>query len=181
MRILGCGYAWLVKKFSSNKFLHNNSNISTFSGGSMFLLPLIMISFKLIQPAVNICIGIGTADLIANIFVYLQYSKLWYRYNPGMYLSPWSNNGLWEYKNFYPNHRSISAHFNCSFMQHINHSCTVVEHIHLIKFILAHQLLHTFIPEFLSTAHIFKSLLTDSYFNGVTLTYHTFTCVSSVV
>jgi len=29
-----------------------------------------MMSYKLIQPAVNI--GIDTADLIANIFVYLQ-------------------------------------------------------------------------------------------------------------
>ena len=28
-----------------------------------------MMSYKLIQPAVNICIGIGTADLIANIVV----------------------------------------------------------------------------------------------------------------
>ena len=35
-----------------------------------------MISYKLIQPAMNICIGIGKADLIANIFVYLQYKQI---------------------------------------------------------------------------------------------------------
>ena len=37
-----------------------------------------MMSCKLIQPAVNICIGIGigTADLIANIIVYLQYRQI---------------------------------------------------------------------------------------------------------
>ena len=29
-----------------------------------------MMSYKLIQPAVNICIGIGMADLIANIVVF---------------------------------------------------------------------------------------------------------------
>ena len=40
------------------------------------LLPLIVMSYKLIQPAVNIGIGIGTADLIANIFVYLQYRQI---------------------------------------------------------------------------------------------------------
>ena len=38
--------------------------------------PLIMMSYKLIQPAMNICIGIGTADLIANIIVYLQYRQI---------------------------------------------------------------------------------------------------------
>ena len=37
---------------------------------------LIMMSYKLIQPAVNICISIGTADLIANTVVYLQYRQI---------------------------------------------------------------------------------------------------------
>ena len=31
---------------------------------------------KLIQPAMNIGIGIGTADLIANTIVYLQYMQI---------------------------------------------------------------------------------------------------------
>ena len=31
---------------------------------------------KLIQPAMNISIGIGMADLIANIIVYLQYRQI---------------------------------------------------------------------------------------------------------
>ena len=35
-----------------------------------------MMSYKLIQPAVNIGISIGTADLIANVFVYLQYRQI---------------------------------------------------------------------------------------------------------
>ena len=35
-----------------------------------------MMSYKLIQPAVNIGIGISTADLIANVFVYLQYRQI---------------------------------------------------------------------------------------------------------
>ena len=35
-----------------------------------------IMSYKLIQPAVNICTGIGTADLIANIVVYLQYRQI---------------------------------------------------------------------------------------------------------
>ena len=36
-----------------------------------------MMSYKLIQPAVNIGIGIGTADLMANVII----GKLWYRYS----------------------------------------------------------------------------------------------------
>ena len=35
-----------------------------------------MMSYKLIQPAVNIGIGIGTADLMANVIVYLQYRQI---------------------------------------------------------------------------------------------------------
>ena len=47
------------------------------------MLLLIMMSYKLIQPAVSICISIGMADLIANIIVYLQYRQIVvYRYNP---------------------------------------------------------------------------------------------------
>jgi len=39
---------------------------------------IIMMSYKLIQlqPAVNIGIGIGTADLIAEVIVYLQYRQI---------------------------------------------------------------------------------------------------------
>ena len=37
---------------------------------------IIMMSYKLIQPAVNIGIGIGTADLMANVIVYLQYRQI---------------------------------------------------------------------------------------------------------
>ena len=35
-----------------------------------------MMSYKLMQPAVNVSIHIGTADLIANISVYLQYRQI---------------------------------------------------------------------------------------------------------
>ena len=35
-----------------------------------------MMSYKLIQPAVNIGIGTGTADLMANVIVYLQYRQI---------------------------------------------------------------------------------------------------------
>ena len=45
-------------------------------------------SYKLIQPAVNISIGIGigTADLMANVMCICSIGKLWYRYNPGLLL-----------------------------------------------------------------------------------------------
>jgi len=42
-----------------------------------------MMSCKLIQPAMNIGISISTADLIANIVVYLQFRQI------GVQVQPW--------------------------------------------------------------------------------------------
>ena len=44
--------------------------------GTYGMLLLIMMSYKFIQPAVNICVSIGMADLIVNIIVYLQYRQI---------------------------------------------------------------------------------------------------------
>ena len=93
-----------------------------------------------------------------------------------------SSNALWEYKDSYQTLKSISTHFNCSFMQLITHNCTCVEYIHLILInVYLPTKVKARIPVHNPHIQVFTNCQLLFSFHGLTLQYPTFTCVSITV